>query len=166
MALLVTEGAYIPFNRLLLVNLAKEQGCEYLFFVDHDVVYPTDTLTRLLAHDKDVVAAHYNVRSIAPPLGMAFDVAGERIPLIEYAPHDWRLPHTELFQVGGIGCGCMLIKLPIFDKLERPFFQIRIDGDEITVSEDLWFCNRVRRAGFELWCDPTLKCYHMGEAAY
>lgn len=157
MALLVSEGPYIPYNRLLLVNLATEEHCDYLFFVDSDVVYPKDTLTRLLAHDKDVVAGHYHMK-IMPPMGMAFDLHGDRIPLAS-------MP-TECFQLGAIGCGCMLIKLHIFEKLERPWFQVRIEGDDLVVSEDVWFCDRVRRAGFEVWCDPTLTLYHMGEAAY
>lgn len=157
MALLVTEGPYIPYNRLLLVNLAKEEKCEYLFFVDSDVVYPKDTLARLLAHDKDVVAGHYKMKT-APPMGMAFDLDGTRIPIEA-------MPHT-LFELGAIGCGCMLIKLHIFEKLERPFFQVRIEGDDLVVSEDVWFCDRVRRAGFQVWCDPTIELYHMGEAAY
>ena len=165
MASLVSEGAYIPYNRLLLRNLAVEQGCTHLFFMDHDVVYPPTTLTQLLAHDKDVVACHYNMKT-TPRLSMAFDLEGDRIPLVEAEPGDWRLPQPGLFKLSAIGCGVMLIKLPIFEKLERPFFQVLIEGDDLIISEDVWFCERVRRAGFDVWCDPTIKVHHMGEAAY
>lgn len=163
MALLVTEGAYIPYNRILLVQLAREEGCSHLFFMDHDVVYPNNTVQTLLAHDKDVVACHYNMKSDTPRMGMAFDPqTGARLPVTEQG----ELSEKMLFEVGGIGCGCMLVKMSVFDKLETPWFNVQLEGEEIVRSEDLWFCDKVRRAGFSVWCDPTIRVWHMGEKAY
>jgi len=161
MALLVTEGAYIPYNRILLVGLAREQKCTHIFFMDHDMYFGADTVTRLLAHDKDIVAAPYNMRSL--PLTttvILLDEKGEKT--------DGELLPKELFRCEALGCGCMLIKIEVFEKIERPWFAIQIDpeSNELVISEDVHFCNQARKAGYDVWCDPTIKVGHIGEAVY
>ncbi len=32
--------------------------------------------------------------------------------------------------------------------------------DEFVTSEDYYFCNQIRKAGFDIWIDPTQMCSH------
>jgi hypothetical protein len=159
MCLLTTEGAYIPYNRTLLVGLAGDEKCSHIFFVDHDMWYSTDVLPRLLKHDKDIVAAPYNMRSL--PLTTTVIRDGADRP-----PSD-QLPQ-ELFRCDAAGTGMMLIKMPVFEKIPMPWFNIVIDTEtkQLTVSEDVWFCNQARLSGFDIWCDGTIRVGHIGECIY
>ncbi len=157
MALLIVEGAYIQHNRALLVKHAREQGCTHLFFMDHDMVFPADTVDRLLAHDKDIVACAYNMRGRFPLESVVtlHDAAGQRVP-------DADLP-GELFRCSSLGCGVMLIKIPVFERIAQPWFHLHIEGFDLLSTEDVWFCNQARQAGIDIWCDPTIPVQHQGE---
>ncbi len=64
-------------------------------------------------------------------------------------------------RVGAVGTGCMLIDMRVFDILDRwekaPFFKDQYDEDSdwrhtaITQSQDLYFCQRCRRAEIPIW---------------
>lgn len=161
MALLIVEGAYIQLNRALLVKYAREQACTHLFFMDHDMVFPGDTIQRLLDRDKDVVGGAYNQRGIRPPLTTVFlaDAAGERVAADQ-------LPMA-LFRCSALGTGCLLVKMTVFDRIASPWFNLEIlDNTNIVQTEDVWFCNQVRKAQIDVWCDPTFEVGHVGEAIY
>lgn len=159
MSLLVTEGAYIPYNRILLVELAREWKCTHIFFMDHDQVFAEDTVTRLLAHDKDIVAAPYNMKQ--------YPLQTTVILLDKNGKRRNKLP-KKMFTCEALGCGCMLVKMEVFDKIQFPWFQIYINPEtrKLEMSEDVWFCNQARQAGYEIFCDPTIKVGHVGEAVY
>jgi hypothetical protein len=160
MALLVVEGAYIQHNRALLVKHAREQRCTHLFFMDHDVFFPGDTVDRLLAHEKDIVAAPYNMRGVWPPQTMVFLAGpdGQRTAADQFP--------KELFRCEALGCGCMLIRMAVFESIAAPWFALDVRDNELVSSEDVWFCNQARRAGFDIWCDPTIPVGHIGEWIY
>jgi len=35
-----------------------------------------------------------------------------------------------------------------------------------TVSEDVFFCKKAKETGFTVWCDPTIKCDHIGSTVF
>lgn len=141
--------------------MAQEEKCTHIFFIDHDMQYPSDTLDRLLAHDKDIVGAAYNMRCY--PLKTTVTLLDENGAM---TPRE-KLP-AELFRCEAVATGMMLAKMSVFDKVEKPWFAIMIDPEtnELTITEDVYFCNQARKAGFEIWCDPTIPIGHIGEATY
>ncbi|HEY6028335.1 MAG TPA: hypothetical protein VIV09_15670, partial [Pseudolabrys sp.] len=68
----ITIGSYVSLGtmifdqRIKLVREAMEEGCDYILWLDTDMRFPKDTLIRLLAHDRDIVAANYVTRQIPP----------------------------------------------------------------------------------------------------
>ena len=66
-----------------------------------------------------------------------------------------------------IPTGCLLIRMRVFDKIPKPWFSTRIEGEKIQ-GEDYYFCDRAREAGFEIWCDGDLsrEIGHIGQAVY
>jgi hypothetical protein len=160
-SLLIVEGAYIQHNRALLVEYAQAEACSHIFFMDHDMSFPRDTVVRLLGHERDVVGGAYNQRGIEPPLTTVYlaDAHGARTPVDQ-------LP-TELFRCEAIGCGCLLVRMTVFDRIAAPWFQIVIeDNTRLVQTEDVWFCNQVRQARLDVWCDPTIPIGHVGEKVY
>ena len=138
-------------NRTALVKEAIAAGATHLLFVDADMQFPSDAVTKLLAADKDIVGVEYNKRKFPAE------------PIFEYQNKSGVLYKTNV-----AGTGLMLIKLSIFEKLTQdPWFTFgRNAQGETVVGEDVWFCNVAQDAGFEVWIDPTIKTYHLGEYGY
>src|SRR5687768_10817830 len=62
----MTTGTYLHYNRELLLHQALEtEGATHLMFIDTDLIFPVDGVSRLLAHNKAIVGANYNQRSQA-----------------------------------------------------------------------------------------------------
>jgi len=153
----VVEGAYIQSNREQLARMALERSADYMFFMDHDVVFAPDTLSRLFAHKRDIVFGKYNNRHITTQRSLVTGLDGK---LIDEFPQ-------EIFECAIGPTGCMLIKMSVFSKIQQPWFHVILGADgKVLESEDAWFCNQSRNSGFSVWCDPTIKVDHYGEAIY
>ena len=138
-------------NRTALVQEAIDKGATHILFVDSDMQFPSDTLEKMLAHNKDIVGVEYNKRKF--PLEPVFEQPNKS---------------DTLYETNVAGTGLMLIKLSIFEKITNdPWFTFgRNAKGETTVGEDVWFCNVARDAGFQVWIDPTIKVFHLGEYGY
>lgn len=150
------QSCDIASSRMWLVREAREKGATHLLFVDSDMLFPSDTLDKLLAQEKDIIAVEYNKRKF--PLQT----------VTAYMP-DVEKSETEPFRVGVAGTGIMLIKLSIFDdpKMDKNWFSFgrNAEGKNV-IGEDGWFCNVARSAGYDIWVDPTIKTLHLGEYGY
>jgi hypothetical protein len=154
--LIFQHGAYVSQNREKIVARAK--GCDYLLFIDHDMKFKPSDIEVLIKHNKDFVAALYNEKEL--PLHGMFEMLSTE----DY--DDYNIP-KELFKVEGIGLGCSLIKMSLFDKLDTPYFPMKYDKKGIVMeSEDIGFCRKVREAGLDVWCEPTLNIKHLGGYEY
>jgi glycosyltransferase involved in cell wall biosynthesis len=139
------------------VQLAQEFGAHYLLFLDSDMMFPESTLWRLLMHRQDIVAATYTKR--VPPYPTLGTVLSKDVSL---AP-------PGLIEMERVPTGCLLIKMSVFEKLQRPYF--RFDANEQTgeiIGEDYIFCDRARATGFRIWCDPVLshEIGHIGQQVF
>ncbi len=150
---IVSERGYnTSENRNWLAAQAVKRGCTHLFFVDDDMIFPEDTLDKLLAHDKDIVGAVYNTKY------------EEQVPVVEYL--DDQRP-TELFKCGAIGTGCLLIKTDVFRKVPQIWFNYEWnDNGSVKMSHDWYFCHKARECGFEIWANPNLEIKHIGLYEY
>ena len=132
-----------------------ESDCDYLLFLDSDMVPPADMLIKLIEHDKDIVSA------------LAFRRVPNYEPCIFKDDMEFYLDYPKgLIEIEGVGMACTLIKRKVFEAVPEPwFFPNKILG------EDLSFCVRARHAGFKIFCDTELICGHVtqetiGEAHY
>lgn len=151
-------GNCIDNNREKIIELAIKNLCSHLFFVDSDMSFPGDTLERLLEQDKDVIGAPYNYRFL--PLTTTVKFLGENKELVKK-----EMP-KETFEVYAVGMGCTLIKMSILEKLNKPYFLIKRSMADIEFTEDVYFCEKAREAGFSIWCDPKIKVEHWGDYPY
>ena len=149
------QGLYIDHNRNQIVDVAINNGSSHLMFIDSDMKFPYDGLEKLLEANKDIVGGYYNSRR-----GNCIVKVWEGDKLVAPEP----IP-DELFQVGVLPTGFMLIKLSCLEKLKRPYFQV-ITSEKGTIGEDVSFCYKAKEAGIEIWCDGGLRLGHVGKAIY
>jgi hypothetical protein len=137
-------GIYIANLRQSAVSIAQQTGASHLLFIDADMRFPEDTLDRLLAADKDIVAANCVMRTM--PEWWVARKAGQVVSSVG---------RSGLEQVDSVGCGVMLIRLAVFDDLPRPWFSTPWNGQDHD-GEDLYFCRLARAHGFAVWIDHDL----------
>ena len=147
-ALVGTEGSLIVRNRCESIDHAQRLGVDYVLFLDSDMQFPPDTLSRLLAHGKDIVGATYVQRE--PPNRLL----GKFLP-------DTTLTSDRVHEVEALPAGCLLIKLSVFEGMARPYFRTEAheeQGDDPAwfEGEDYYFCRVARERGHQLWLDAGL----------
>lgn len=154
-ALATQQGAMLPENRWKLARVAEQHGATHLFFLDADVACPDDTLVRLLAWERPIVAASYNARQQYKPESTVSLLTNEAmVPVVP-------------FKAKSVPLGCTLINMKVFRAIDPPWFAYEHGPDgNVTTSEDVWFCQRARDKGFDIWCDPTIPVQHIGDWAY
>ena len=153
--MILRRSCDIVSNRTFLVKASIEKGATHILFVDSDMIFPKDTIPRLLAHKKKIVGVRYKKREF--PVEWLYKPVGEE-------------SEKDIFTVKHVGTGLMLIDLSIFTgekPLGSPWFNFGRDGQgALVMGEDVWFCNTAWEAGYEVWVDPTLKIGHLGEYIY
>jgi len=147
--------AEIGRNTLIANILDFHPEVTHIFFLDADTLPPKDTILKLLAHDKDIVAGAY------PLMGQGKKCwnmsISEEMPqsLVEYKD----LP-AGLFKATAIGGSTVLIKREVFERMEFPWFKTICERGITHMGHDFYFANKARKLGYEIWVDPTIKCNH------
>jgi len=158
--LLYARGSILPSNRNKIVRNAIDKKFEHLLFLDCDMDFPPDTLHRLLAHGKDVVAANYVKRQLP---GKPVSVSGGK-PVVS-APD-----RHGLEIVDGAGTGLMLVRTSLFSRIPPPAFAFEpIPGNPVEfLGEDYYFCAKLKAAGIAVHIDHDLsrEVSHIGNFHY
>jgi len=142
----------------LALNAIKAEA-DYVMWFDSDMVFPSDTLERLIEdRDKGDIITGVYYRRVAPyhPVLMEkLEISEDKCEwsdCIDY-PQD-------IFEVAGCGFGCVLVPtkvlLEVFAEYGNMFAPIN------GVGEDLSFCWRARKLGYKIVCDPSVQCGHVG----
>jgi len=153
---MTVHGQSPASSRNEIIKQALENNCTHIFFMDDDMIFPQDTLTKLLIHDKPIVTALYLLRSF-PHRPAFFDRAYE----------NGRCKFTSLEKnisglVKGVNCGlgAVLIQTEVFHHLEKPYVRLgEIEKDGW--CDDVGFFNRCREAGYDIYCDLDAPVGHM-----
>lgn len=153
------SGAYVEANRNAIVKLALQTGIDFdwLLWIDTDMIFPAETLIRLLAEEplrryrdmpdgwtghKDIVGANYRVRT--PPYGFAAHY---------YDGGDSHICEPGLWPMKHLPTGLLLTRFDIYRKMPYPWFP---PGDEFHKRDDVAFCHQALELGYEIWCDHDL----------
>lgn len=163
--LIATQGYTIAENRNYCVIQAKLAECDYLLFIDDDMVFPADTLEKLLEAKKEIIGINSYSRILPLSTTVALkDEKGNIIPRHSVPRYD--LP-DELFECYSVGTGLLLINMDVFGKIEQPYFAFKMmDIGKVLTGEDAWFCEQAKKAGYNIYCDPKIKVGHIGQFVY
>ena len=147
----IQDCCYVVENRSRIIKDAISHKADYLLFIDSDMRFYPEILEQLMKHDKDIVGAAYNYR---------------KFPIESTAKFEGEMPN-ELFKVDALGTGMMLIKMSALEKIPRPWIKMEYNDDgSVKVGDDVYFCLQAKKAGIEIWCDPTLDVKHIGDYFY
>lgn len=147
----MATGTWLPQLREKAVQAALRNQCDWVLFLDTDMRFPADALLQLLAHEKAVVAANYTTRK--PPFHPVS---------VSSLGADQRRVYTEadsagLEKVAATGMGVMLIHQEVLRAIPKPRFMMGFSKDDDEhVGEDLYFCQQITRAGWDIHIDHTL----------
>ena len=155
-------GSLIYTSRNNLAAQAIKYGADYIFWLDSDMLFPPDTLERMLKTIKeqegDVILTGLYCRRVAPFHPTLFKTLEVKDEMARWTDFD-EIPEG-LFEVEGCGFGCVLAPTSAFvdvqSKFGRMFSPI---GD---IGEDLSFCWRARECGWKILCDPSIELGHVG----
>lgn len=155
-------GGYAAQNRNELTKLAQSHKCDYLMFIDNDMIFPNSGIQRLLDADKDIIGVHYNARP-KPGATQLVSTVKTDDPWNEanFGKVVNGLP-AQMFKCFSVGTGFTLIKMGVFDKIDYPWFESGETKEWGPFTEDVDFCRKANAAGIEVWCNPTIEMKHIG----
>jgi len=149
-------------QRERLLEKARQVKSEYVLWLDSDMMFPSTTAIRLLNHNKDIVACNYMKRT------------NERKSVAYTDLNDWNswLPmdiKDELVEVQGVGMGCMLMKMKVFDNLQKPYFEFTYKEEtQDFFGEDFNLQKKLREENYKIYIDTLLSkdIKHIGTFAF
>lgn len=165
----------IDWNRNMVTREALKWGADYLLFLDVDQTFPKNMVAQMLEDmdnlDCSIVSGSYHKK--APPFGPVYGnliVPKDDQSLV--APDPCLSPPA--FKVDIVGMGCVLIKREVFEAItklnekeqkgtgERWFYYDVYEKTlEHSASEDVYFCKRAKKAGFDIIMNSTIDSGHI-----
>ena len=156
------HGYTIAENRNWIVVKALNNESDYVLFIDDDMVFPASLLESLWANDKDIVGVAYHPRC----------ATSEKLGFLDET-HIISLENTtdpkykDTFECKAVGTGVMLVKIDVFKKMQRPWFDFKyLPTGQCEVGEDWYFCSKAKELDYKIWCDPKIKIGHLGEKEF
>jgi len=146
-------GSPVAHNRNAICKAFREGDSDFLLMTDDDQFWQKNPLD---AVELDLDVLGFPTHVFQP----------KREPV---SPIRWnvvKLPGEQkgaIREVKGIGSGSLLIarRVLVHPDLRDPF-QDRFDDEGLRqASEDLWFCEKAREAGFKIWMAANNPCHHI-----
>lgn len=161
---MLVEGSLVYDSRDAIAKYGVENGYDYVLYVDSDMVFCADDLRKLIEHDTDIVSGLYVTRR-GENKNVSYKqvITRRRFPfrapkLIEdkethgYAP------------VSAVGFGFCLIKTAVIKTMLKRYKSLFEPYKG--VGEDIAFCLRARKCGYQIFTDRDVKVGHIGEVVY
>lgn len=157
--------------RNLATKLAFENECDYLYFIDDDMILAENTYKSLRqsleSRKADAVMAQTFIRGYPFDL-MAFksiqdDGAGAIIGLTTLKEEDWegKADKDGLIEVDAFGCACVLIDMNLVKRLQPPYFITQPSQ----FTEDVYFClkakNTLGMSNVHIFVDTKVPTGHL-----
>ena len=154
----IQKGCYVHDARNKIVDAAIRLGATHVLFIDSDIQFTHKAITTLLERDKDIIGGMYYRRQ-EPHYPTINQVENDKLIIPNKFSKD------KPFEVFAVATGFMLVKTSVFKKIEPPWFYFgNFHGR--AMGEDVYFCWKAQKKGFQVWCDPTLNLGHIGEYVY
>ena len=158
-------GSLIYNSRNDLARQALKLECDFILWLDSDMVFPPETLKYLLKEmdetGADLISGLY-FRRCAPFSPVAFDTLEIKDGKASWTDYTGEL--TGLHEVGGVGFGCVLQKTGMLLDMAATYGDFF--GPIAKVGEDLAFCWRARQLGYKIMLDCNLKLGHVGHTVF
>lgn len=147
-----------------LCDRAADEGYDYLFLADTDLLLGPQTLPSLLNVGRPITSAVFWTRwqPDARPLPNVWLTQPYEFQGRGYEPHEFlrRLQDRRLTRVWGLGA-CTLIDVDVLDRVayDPPLPGLPKGG--MWRGEDRSFCIRAEQSHIQMWADPWPDVYHL-----
>lgn len=146
--IMFAEGVNVAYN---LNKIIREMKGEWLWVMGDDHRFKPDMLMKLLRHQVDVVVPVCSRRGV-PFQTVLYKFAS--LDATSYMTYSWDdltadYPDGGLAVIEAAGSAGMLIRKHVLDQVKDPWFV----WYEEKVSEDVGFCLKARKAGFNIYAD-------------
>lgn len=132
---------------------------DWLLMLDCDHQFEPDLLARMVwrmkKYNLDVLSGLYRFKDPpCSPVLYAFGADDMCRPIARWPKE------TEVFQIGGAGAGCLLVRRKVFDLISEKLNESPFDR-YVGFSEDHSFFMRLRKLGIKSFCAPDIECDHL-----
>lgn len=153
---LVLSGSLIYEARERLASFAIENGYDQVLWLDSDIMFPSTMLMDMMAQDKTIITGVIAARR-HPFYPCVYRSEGKELkPVLDY--------DGKLVKVDSCGFGAVLMKTEVlknmFDEFKTCFQPI------LGYGEDLSFCVRAKKLGYEIFADPNIDIGHIGKTVF
>lgn len=161
-----------PYHKDVKVRLAKSrnilrektinEGYDYMFNLDQDVVPPKDIIERLMSHKKEITTGVYFNKFSRIGKNLTYETKTKPVLWVQSPNHPEDLvfvrndiiAQNKLIRVDLCGTGCILIHRDVLEKI-----QFRWEENETGV-DDSFFCIDAAKLGYKIYADTSIKCTH------
>jgi uncharacterized protein YlxP (DUF503 family) len=158
---IIVNEPLIQLARNNILSLFIESDCDELVFIDSDQAWNAEDLLKLINIDKDFVGA----------------------PVIFKNSNKYNVSFTEIFEedlvkVDSVGTGFLKISKKVAkavsdlskeyidgEELKKMAFEVKIFNGNM-LSEDFVFCKKWKDLGGDIFIDPSIDPYHIGNATF
>lgn len=161
---MLVEGSLIYDSRDTIARFAVENDFDYVLYVDSDMVFDSEDVKKLVAHDADIVSGLYVTRH-----GEDSNVIYKEI--ITRRKFPYRAPKlivdtatSGYGRIAACGFGFCLIKTSVLKSMFKRYKSLF--EPKWGVGEDVAFCKRAQKCGYEIFTDRDVKLGHIGEKVY
>ena len=159
-----------------IAQRALDGEYDAVLMVDNDVTPPRDALVNLVSHGVGFVSGFYLHRNadnmpsdrtcvcrLNEPSGMPYFNYPLESEYTRAEMAEMRDRGEYLVGIHGGGMGCALVMTEVFRKIKYPWFDWvnYADDNRGMLSEDLYFCEAMRRAGIPRHVDTRVACGHL-----
>ena len=142
---------------------------DYIMWIDSDIYFRPEQFFRLLEADKDIISGLYimddNIHyATVEDWDEKYYINNGNFRFLQRQDVKKK---GKLFKVDYTGFGWMLIKKGVFESMEYPWFEpywSEFKTNKTLVkeftSEDVSFCKRAQKNGYDIWIDPTVIVGH------
>jgi len=147
----------LDISRNELVELALSVKPDLIWWIDADTILEENTWNLLYQAIEtcNMVSATYVNRATHRIVARDVDDRGT----LKYLG---KKPYNKVVEVGAVGMGCVLMRRRVLEIVGYPWFSYGKDG----ASEDVIFCERVRKAGLKIHLHTGAHVGHAGAVAY
>ena len=157
-----TIGGYDTNNPLMKEPCSGQFTYNKIIWIDSDIEWMPQDFFRLYNSEKDIVSGCYLMEDRMIPI--------YNQPRGGMMPEKMLLEKTDTFKVAGAGFGFLAVKYGVFENMPRPWFgpvaisNTAEDKDSspefILIGEDLAWCTKAIKCGFDIWVDPKVRVVH------
>lgn len=147
------------------------QGITYnkIFWIDSDISWTPEDFLKLYRSEEPVISGVY-ASSLDGDLCVFYEgddgmpVFHKKSSFLGFIPEG-----QEVVPVFTVGFGFLCVATGVFEKLERPYFNIETlpwGEHVVSIGEDFSWCLRAKRAGYEIMVDRSVLVGHHKEVGF